>query len=274
MSTSQPASRPKGNAGSGAPFGDLAVDTLSPSMRRLVNALMLYKSMFAGPWFAGLTDEEDPETKETYKRIMDETTEQARRAFDLLQRWDGASEKGRAEDVKDQVLKRLLEDMLSLKRSSTEVFLGAGIGSPTEEMRREFLDLADIDRKHAEVLRVALGARLPKDASSLAAPIKGYAGVHAGPFAHGTLSETLRSTLDEARAAGHEPTRIVISSMALRHLRDEGSVVARQGDVFGLPVDVELSWEKDSFSITSRARVSLAEIVTQMEAGNQTAKGL
>lgn len=271
MSTGRPASGEKRDAQGAAPFGELAIDALSPSMRRLVNALMLYKSMFAGPWFAAL-EEEDTETRAIYRRIMEETTEQARRAFELLHRWDGASDRGRAEELTEQVLKRLLEDMLSLKTSSTEVFLGVGIASPTEEMRREFLELADIDRQHAEALRKALGARLPEDRSASTASIKGYAGVHAGPFAPGTLSATLRNALEEARAARHEPTRIVISSMALRHLRDEGSVAPRQGDVFGVPVDVDFSWEKESFSITSRARISLAEIVTEMEAGNQAAE--
>lgn len=232
-------------------------------MRRLVNALMLYKSMFAGPWFEALSKEEAPDKKEIYEQIMDETSEQAEMAFDLLHRWDGMAEEGRTQRVTDQVLKRLLDDMLNLKKSSTEVFLSAGIDSPTEEMRREFLDLADIDRRHAEALRAALGVRLPDDPSS---PTQGYAGVHSGPFPAGTLSRTLKGALEQARDAGHEPIRIVLSSMALRHLRDEGSVVPRQGNVFGLPADVDFSWESEAFSITSRANVSLAEIVTEMEA--------
>lgn len=255
-----------GNVSPGMPFGDLNVEALTPPMRKLVNALMLYKSMFAGPWFEALTAEEDPETRATYERIMSETTEQARRAFDLLHRWDGMSEEGRAQRVTDQVLKRLLDDMLNLKKSSTEVFLGAGLGSPTEQMRREFLDLADIDRKHADALRAALGVHLPEDPSSSPPITSGYAGVHAGPFKPGTISETIRAAIEEARAAGHEPIRIVLSSMALRHLRDEGSVAPRQGDIFGLPADIDFSWEMEAFSIESRARMSLAEIVTEMEA--------
>ncbi|MFA5862010.1 MAG: hypothetical protein WDA16_09990, partial [Candidatus Thermoplasmatota archaeon] len=125
-------------------------------MRKLVTALLLYKSMFAGPWFEALSSEEDPKTKEIYQRITTETTEQARRAADLLHRWDAMAQHEHMEAVTSQVLKRLLEDMLSLKKSSTEVFLGAGIGSPTDELRREFLNLADIDRRHAEALRAAL----------------------------------------------------------------------------------------------------------------------
>lgn len=36
----------------------------------------------------------------------------------------------------------------------------------------------------------------------------------------------------------------------------------------GLPVDIDFSWEKEGFAITSRARVSLAEIVTEMGSGD------
>lgn len=235
-------------------------------MRRLVNALMLYKSMFAGPWFEALTAEEDSTTRTIYDRMRLETMDQARRAFDLIERWDASPDRGRAEEVTEQVLKRLLEDMLGLKKSSTEVFLSAGLSAPNEAMRRAFLDLADVDRKHAEALREALGIRMPKDTARLPAPPRGYAGVHPGPFRPGGLSDAIRSALDAARNAGHEPTRIIMSSMALRHLRDEGSVAPRQGDVFGLPVDVDFSWEHEAFSIASRSRVSLAEIVTEMEA--------
>lgn len=239
-------------------------------MRRLVNALMLYKSMFAGPWFDALSREEAPDRKEIYNRIMSETSEQARMAFDLLHRWDGISEEGKAQRVTDRVLKRLLDDMLSLKKSSTEVFLSAGIDSPTEEMRREFLDLADIDRRHAESLRTALGVSIPDDPAT---PTQGFAGVQSGPFPAGTLSRTIKGALEQARDAGHEPIRIILSSTALRHLRDEGSVVPRQGNIFGLPADVDFSWESEAFSIASRARVSLSEIVTEMEAGNSSSSG-
>lgn len=246
------------------------MEVLSPPLRRLVNALMLYKSVFAGPWFEALSKEEAPERKEIYDRIMRETSAQARMAFDLLHRWDGMSEEGRAQRVTNKVLERLLDDMLSLKKSSTEVFLSAGIDSPTEEMRREFLELADIDRKHAEALRAALGIRLPNDPSSAT---HGFAGVHSGPFPPGTITRTIKGALEQARTAGHEPIRIILSSMALRHLRDEGSVLPRQGNIFGLPADIDFSWEREAFSIVSRARVSLSEIVTEMEAGERPIAG-
>lgn len=201
---------------------------------------------------------------------MGETSEQARMALDLLHRWDKMSEEGRAQRVTDKVLERLLDDMLNLKKSSTEVFLGAGVDSPTEEMRREFLELADIDRKHAEALRAALGIRLPGDPSSAT---HGFADVHTGPFPPGTITRTIKGALEQARTAGHEPIRIVLSSMALRHLRDEGSVLPRQGNIFGLPADIDFSWESEAFSITSRARASLSEIVTEMEAGEWSSGG-
>lgn len=249
-----------------APFGDLDVDSLTPPMRRLVKALLLYKSMFAGPWFAALSMEETQPTRAIYDRIMRETTEQAGRAANLLHDWDASPQREKMEDVTQQVLKRLLDDMLTLKKSSTEVFLGAGLGAPTEEMRRAFLELADIDRRHAEDLRGALGVHLPTVPAEQRHQTTGYVGVQAGPFPPGTISDTIRSALDAARESGHEPARLVLSSMTLRHLRDEGSVAPSQGDVFGVPVDIDFSWDDEAFTIASRSRVSLAEIVTEMEA--------
>lgn len=248
-------------------LGGLGMDpeSLSPHIRNLLNALLLYKSMFVGPWFAALSVEEDPETVAVYKTIREETSAQARRAADILRRWDESSDNATTQKVTDQVLKRLLADMLELKKSSTEVFLGAGIGSPTDQLRREFLELADIDRRHAETLRAALGSHLPQEPTKVVpAGSRGFKGIRQGPFPSGTLSETIRASLDQARGEGHEPSRIVLSNMCLRHLRDEGSVEPRQGNVFGVPVDVDFSWADEAFAITSRDRLSLAEIVTEM----------
>jgi hypothetical protein len=243
-------------------------ESLSPPMRGLLNALLLYKSMFAGPWFTALSREQDPQTRATYERIRDETAAQAHRAADILRRWDTAPRQDTTARVTGEVLKRLLEDMLALKKSSTEVFLGAGLSAPTEEMRREFLNLADVDRRHAGDLRQMLDIHLPKDpsrGSSEDAPA--FEGVQTGPFPPGQLSGTLWDTLEEARREGHEPSRIVLSGMALRHLRDEGAVAPNQGDIFGLPADIDFSWRGECFAVTSRGRLSLAEVVTEMVTG-------
>lgn len=240
---------------------------LSPPMRDLLNALLLYKSMFAGPWFMALCVEEDPKTRATYERIRDETVAQARRAATVLRRWGASPGLENAEDVTKNVLKRLLEDMLTLKKSSTEVFLSAGLSSPTEELRREFLNLADTDRQHAEALRQMLSIHPPGKASPDAGTVPLFEGVQVGPFPPGQLAGKLWSALEDARTEGHDPSRIVLSGMALRHLRDEGVVAPRQGEIFGLPVDIDFSWRGECFAITSRARLSLAEVVTDMVTG-------
>jgi hypothetical protein len=246
-------------------FGRLDDAALSPPMRNLLNALLLYKSMFAGPWFTALSVAEDPGTQAVYELIRVETASQARRTAETLRRWGALPPHEGAEDATREVLKRLLEDMLALKKSSTEVFLGAGLSAPTEEMRREFLDLADMDRRHADLLRRMLHVHPPHETdldAPWAAPV--FDGVQTGPFGPGRLSGKLWDTLEAARGQGHEPSRIVLSGMALRHLRDEGTVAPRQGEIFGLPVDIDFSWRGECFAVTSRERLSLAEIVTEM----------
>ena len=256
------AKRPEGEAA----FGDLRIEDFAPPMKNLVNALLLYKSMFVGPWFTALAREEDPKTSAAYARISKETAEQARQAAELIRQWGSHPQHGTVEEVTKQVLTRLLEDMLELKKNSTEVFLAAGIRSPTEELRRRFLDLARMDREHADILRELLGIRIPKgDARAHGGPP--VIGPQVGPFAAGTLSGRLHKAFEGLREHGHDPSRLVVSSECLRHLRDEGVVKPHQGDIFGVPVDIDFSWEGDAFAITSKERLSLAEIVTEANPG-------
>lgn len=249
-------------------FGDLQLESVSPPMRNLLNALLLYKSMFVGPWFAALSAQVDPETNAAYMTIASETLDQAHAAADLIKRWDASPRAETSQAVADKVMIKLLDDMLQLKRSSTEVFLGAGLTSPTDEMRKAFLDLADVDRRHAEVLRKLLGgpASPRQMASDPPRPTGSSDAIHTGPFSPGGTAGTIQRALDRLRADGHEPVRLVLSNIALRHLRDEGGIKPNQGEAFGVPVDIDAAWDGEAFAITSRSRVSLAELATEMAA--------
>lgn len=262
----RPVKATEGPAGEAA-FGDLRTEDFAPPMKNLMNALLLYKSMFVGPWFTALAREEEPKTSAAYERISKDTAEQARRAAELIRQWGDHPQRGAAEEVTKQVLTRLLEDMLELKKNSTEVFLAAGIRSPTEELRRQFLDLARMDRQHADILRELLGIRIPKGGKR-ARDKPSDIGPQVGPFAAGTLSGRLHKAFEDVREHGHDPSRLVVSSECLRHLRDEGVVKPHQGDIFGVPVDIDFSWEGDAFAITSKERLSLAEIVTHASPGD------
>ncbi|HET6403565.1 MAG TPA: hypothetical protein VFH78_02865 [Candidatus Thermoplasmatota archaeon] len=234
---------------------------LSAPMQDMMSALLLYKSMFIGPWFEALSREENAEARSAYARITAETREQAVTTVDVLRHWDTIGHEN-ADEVRKQVLDRLLRDMLEMKKSSTEVFLAAGIRSPTEAIRREFLELANIDQRHANLLRAILGVNVSfHDVADPARALK-VKGPHIGPFAPGTLSGLVRRAIDDARAAGHEPARLVVSGIVLRHLRDEGAVKPGEGTAFHLPVDIDFSWDGECFAITSLERVSLAEIAS------------
>lgn len=265
MSPSDPMDITSGSEGE-IVFGDLRTTDFAPPMKRLVNALLLYKSMFVGPWFAALAREEDPETSAAYLRISKDTARQARQATELIRQWGNHPQHETVEDVTKQVLTRLLQDMLELKKNSTEVFLAAGIRSPTEELRRQFLDLARMDREHADTLRELLGIRIPeKDRRAHADPPA--IGPQVGPFEAGTLSGRLQKALEDAREHGHDPSRLILSSECLRHLRDEGVVMPHRGEIFGVPVDIDFSWTGEAFAVTSKERLSLAEIVTEANPG-------
>lgn len=246
-------------------FDDVELDSLSPPMQDMLRALLLYKSVFVAPWFVELGKAESPQTRAAYASIATQTREQGLEAVELIRKWDASASTEAAREIKEDVLRRLLEDLLELKKSSTEVFLAAGIRSPNEELRRAFLRLAAVDQGHANELRAALGVKRPEEhLPESRGASRTATGAHEGPFSPGTLSGIVRRTVDESEASGHEPSRIVASPLALRHLRDEGSVERDAGTAFGLPVDVDFSWEGECFAVISRSRLSLAEIAIQM----------
>jgi len=252
-------------------FGLPDTSDLSVPMQDMMAALLLYKSMFIGPWFEALSREENSEARSTYERITSETRQQAATTVDVLRRWDTIGHE-EADEVRKRILARLLRDMLEIKKSSTEVFLAAGIRSPTEEIRREFLELANVDQRHANMLRTILGVKVFLNDIPAATRAANVKGPHIGPFAPGALSGIVREAIEDSHAAGHEPARLVVSGIVLRHLRDEGAVRPGDGTAFGLPVDIDFSWGGECFAITSLARVSLAEIASSRPANGGSAR--
>lgn len=76
----------------------------------------------------------------------------------------------------------------------------------------------------------------------------------------------MRTVVDRLRANGNTPHRVILSALSLRHLRDEGALDPQQNTVLDLPVDVDLAWQGEAFSIATHERLSLAEIVSAAEA--------
>lgn len=239
------------------------LDRLSPDMRDLLRELLLHKSIFVAESFVTLATRGDADQDRQFQRVFDETVQEGIDAGRRLEEWNRLPHDPDALDaLSRQVRTRLLEALIVLKELSTEAFLATAMAAPTSALRDDLVRLADIDRQHADDLRVIVGAPTvgEKLRAEDARDAGGTFGAHAGRIAGGTLGRSVQQTLQQLRASGVDPARLLLSAASLRHLRDEGHVVDNQA--FGLPIDVDLGWGGETFAVVTRERVSLAEILT------------
>lgn len=236
---------------------------LSPDMRDLLRELLLHKSIFVGESFVTLATRENEEEDRKFRRVFDETVQEGTDACRRLEEWDKLPhDRDKVRTVANDVRKNLLDALIVLKELSTEAFLAAAMAAPSKKLRDEIIGLADIDRQHADDLRAIVGAStVSEKLRAQEARDEGDAyGAHAGRYTEGTLGRSIQKTLQKLAASGIMPARVVLSSTSLRHLRDEGHV--HDNVAFDLPIDVDLGWGGEAFSIVTRERVSLAEILT------------
>lgn len=247
------------------------LDQMAPPMRDLLRELLLHKSLFANPWFLTLAAHDDAGQMRVFERIAQETLAEGKEASQQLNLWASTHiDPDRTERVARDVRHALLESLIRLKGASTEAFLHAAMNAPTEEIRDNLRRLADMDRRHADEMRIVLGttplsAKLAHELHDGGATF----GAHERRYLPGTLGQSVKKTLATLRAHGAEPTHLVLSPIALRHLRDEGLV--SENTVLGLPAEVELGWGGETFSVMTHERVSLAEILTAQTTGEASA---
>lgn len=238
---------------------------LSHSLRSICVDLILYKALFMGEWFENLAAQQEDESVGRVLRAMSrETVDQAEAALGKLEAWNRvpASADGLDELVRD-LQTRLLQDLLVLKEGSTEVFLTAAMRAPTRALRDALVKLADVDRQHADRLRILLGTEPVEERVERGFEERGgeAVGAHGSREPHPSLAASVQTVLRTLRSERQEPSRIILSASALRHARDEGALDAQEGTAFGLPVDVDFGWRGECFAVLTRERASLAEVI-------------
>lgn len=238
--------------------------TLTAALDAVSRDLLVYKALFEGARFQALAIRtEDPAEAAILAAISRESAEEADATTRVIDAWN-AKPVG-AEDVVRILRARMLADLLHLKESTTEAFLLAGMRAPTDTLRRAFVELADVDRRHADALRGLLGARrIPTHELQDAASRRqgASAGAYAGREGEPTFSRRLARAVEELRADGQEPAGLVLSAVALRHARDEGLLGPDDGTALGLPVEVDFGWCGECFAVETRERVTLAELIS------------
>lgn len=234
-----------------------------PALRSVGTDLLIYKALFRGAWFASLIEaQEDARVKEVLGRMSAETEAQARDAGEALREWSrGSVDLG---DVAGRLHAALLGDLLALKERTAEGFLLVGMRAPTAALRAMFVELADVDRRHADALRDLLGMhRVEHRLADPPRPDPGDpVGAHDRRAPESSFARTVQRVIESMRADGQELARLTLSPVALRHARDEGLVGREDGTMFGLPVDVDFGWRGECFAVHSRDHATLAELIT------------
>lgn len=240
-------------------------DGLGEAAQEFLLQMLLYKSVFIGETFRTLVRREtSPELRGRLLRISDESMAEAAAVAALVHQWD--SHPGVWEHVSvttKETRAQLLHDLIRLKEGMTEAGLCAAMRAPTAPLRDRFLKLVDLDRRHADELREFLGTTTTtafREAHGL--------GAHDARGRGTSLSGAVRAHLAQLAAKGAEGRRLIVSGDGLRHLRDENAI-SEDGRCLGLPIDIDLGWEGDVYAIETDERLTYAELVVAMRAGEE-----
>ena len=232
--------------------------------------MLLYKSVFYGQGFRTLVGREtNAALRERLLRISDESVAEAEAVAHLVREWD--SHPGvwqHASVTVAETRAQLLHDLIRLKEGMTEAGLFAAMRAPNNILRDRFLELVDIDRRHADELRAFLGATTT--AAFREAEEHGL-GAHDARDRRTSLSGAIRTRLEQLRRKGANGRRIIVSAAGLRHLRDEAAI-SEDGRCLGLPIDIDLGWEGAVYAIQTDERLTYAELLvaTHTEKKNES----
>lgn len=254
---------------------EVTLSTYSTFTRQALAPILLYKSLFLGDWFhQAVQHSADDSVRRVLTRVSTETLREMIEVLVAMRDWDaGQADPEAAQAFVQELNVRLLQDLLRVKEGGNELVMLAAMRAPTDAVRERLMRLADLDRVHADQLRVLLGARslltsIDRASSSGKGAGSAAVGAHSGRDSGRTLGESIQHSLARMHDQGDQPERLVLSHVALRHLRDEGHV-KQDGTAFGLSVDVDFGWEGECYSVITSSRVRLAELLTL----NQSPKG-
>lgn len=247
---------------------EATLSSYSSFTRQTLAPLMLYKSLFLSDWFKQVVQHaSDDSMGRALTRMSAETLREMIEVLVAMRDWDaGQADAETAHLFVQDLNMRLLQDLLHLKEGSNELVMLAAMRAPTDDVRNRLMRLADLDRVHADQIRVLLGARtvmtsLDRVAAPSARRETTTLGAHSSRAQGSTLGESIEQHVEVMREQGDSPERLILSHVALRHLRDEKHVQP-DGTAFGLPIDIDFGWEGECYTILTSSRVRLAELLT------------
>ena len=232
-------------------------------LMQVVDALILYDTPILDQRFQeAITMHQDPAMRERLRKLPARVALGSRLTRRAGLEWERTTGGGVLDDeFKSRAARFLLEALLDSAEDQIRLKHFLARSAPTEEARRFIDEAILVHRELAGTLREAIKALPP------AQPDKGDEPVPRQPqyISEEREATDLRGQVEGAIRAmvegGKRPKALVVSDVALRHLRDQGLFHKGEATVLGVPVEVDFTWDGSKYALLSTDTVTLEEIL-------------
>ena len=229
------------------------------TLSEMVDALLVFDEPVLNARYHGLMQRlSEGRMRDEMSRLPALIIKSGRVARRGSEKWMGQSSHVLDEDFLGWGERALLESFLSMTESQLRLIAYMVRSAPTQEVRKDFDEMAQIHREIAHTLRETLSQLVERSTSRRPAG-RGSRGVQEED-ASGDLRGQIEEAIRDATQAGHAVRLVMLSPTGLRHLRDQGCFKDGQATLGGAPVTVDLSWTTPAFALLSFDAIPLEEI--------------
>lgn len=232
----------------------------SPGILQIIDALILFDTPLLDQRFQeAIAMHPDAEVRKALEALPPRVAKGSRLTRRAGTEWERvAYGKGLDDAFRNRAERFLLEAFLDAAEQQIRLKSFMSGYAPTREVRELIEDAIDIHRELAEALRKAVSALEEGDPNERHPPDAAYIGPD---DQEGDLRLQVEAAVRSMAASRSKPKLLVVSSNAMRHLRDQGLFSDGATDVMGVPVQVDFSWGDRHFALLSFDSAALDEIV-------------
>lgn len=232
----------------------------SPSLPQIMDALILYDAPMLDQRFQeAIAMHPDGHARRLLEALPPRVAEGSRLTRRAGVEWDRVTRGGLIDDAfRTRAERFLLETFLYAGEEQIRLKSLMARHAPTREVRALIDDAILIHRELTDTLRKAIVAL---DDAPAQAPRDRDAGFVGPADPEGDLRQEVEDAIRAMVAKGGKPRVLVLSSNALRHLRDQGLFADEETTVLDVPVQVDMTWPGLRFALLSFDAVALEEIV-------------
>lgn len=239
----------------------------TPSLLQVVDALILFDGPLLDQRFQdAIAMHPDAKTRSVLAMLPSRVAHGSRITRRAAVEWERTVGGSILEDDFRRRAERFLLEGL-LESAETQIRLKTFMSShaPTAEVRKLVDDAISIHRELTHALREAIGKladdEAPDEDSDGAATKPPLAVGAEDPS--GDLRGQIESAFHAMQARHQKPRLLVLSTNALRHLRDQGIFPTDVPSFHGVPVQVDFAWSGSAYALLSYDSESLEEIMTR-----------